>query len=317
MRKVLKNIYTQSKHHAYQNGVPTLFVVIDYLLSKIIHGFSGEDYFVNSNGYAMSNLQKRDFFTHQRWIKLRKVLNDKSASIILDDKVKTLKYFEPYVNHRFFYPKEHTFAEFEQFVSGCPRLLSKPLSEEGGKGINLYSSGTNLDAFKYLCDNELYLEELIEQHPEMNLNNASVNTVRVYSIVDAKGDVHILKAVLRAGIGNNLVDNFHSGGVIYPINVEKGLVESYGVCRKGNNEIVIHPGTDKIMLGFQIPHWHMLVETVINMAKKIPSIRYVGWDIVITPDGVDFIEANESADHALFSRIGNERLFYKKLKSMV
>ena len=53
------------------------------------------------------------------------------------------------------------------------------------------------------------------------------------------------------------------------------------------------------------------------MAESLPQVRYIGWDMVITPEGVDMIEANDTADHALFGRIGCERLFLKKLKSLV
>ena len=151
----------------------------------------------------------------------------------------------------------------------------------------------------------------------MSFCNTSVNTVRVYSVLDRKGKAHILKAVLRAGVGDSVVDNFHSGGVIYPVNVEHGFIESYGERRVEKEGVFIHPGTDIVMLGFKIPHWELMKETVRKMAESLPQIRYIGWDMVITPDGVDLIEANDNADHALFGRIGCEKLFLNQLKSLV
>lgn len=161
------------------------------------------------------------------------------------------------------------------------------------------------------------LEECIRQHPKMNLNNASVNTIRVYSVLDKEGKAHILKAILRAGVGDSVVDNYCSGGVIYPINVEYGFVEGSGERHADKKEWMIHPGTDIVMLGFTIPHWDLMKETVRKMAESLPQIRYIGWDMVITPDGVDLIEANDNAHHGFWGRVGSERLFLEKLKSFV
>lgn len=80
---------------------------------------------------------------------------------------------------------------------------------------------------------------------------------------------------------------------------------------------MIHPGTDIVMLGFVIPHWDLMKETVCKMAESLPQIRYIGWDMVITPDGVDVIEANENAHHGFWERVGNERFFLKKIQSFV
>ena len=68
--------------------------------------------------------------------------------------------------------------------------------------------------YNELKTNGFLLEECILQHPSMSFNNTSVNTIRVYSVLDKQGKAHILKVVLRAGVGDSVVDNFHSGGVI-------------------------------------------------------------------------------------------------------
>lgn len=101
----------------------------------------------------------------------------------------------------------------------------------------------------------------------MSFNNSSVNTIRIYSVLDNKGNVHILKAVLRVGVGESIVDNFHSGGVIYPINIEHGFIESKGQIRAQKDGVFVHPGTDKIMLGLVIPHWDMAKETIKKWQK--------------------------------------------------
>lgn len=314
---MIRKVYSQCKEHAKFYGVCPFSALYDYLHARLCYGFCGEDYFLNTPGYAMKNFQKKDFFSHTEWLKIRKKFNDKRYTYILQNKVETLKYFCKFINHGWCYPKEQSEEQFNKFVSQYKRILCKPISDEGGNGIRLYQSNCNMMGYNELKTNNLLLEECIVQHPSMSFNNTSVNTIRVYSVLDKQGKAHILKAVLRAGVGDSVVDNFHSGGVIYPVNIEHGFIEASGVRRMDRKKVSIHPGTDIIMLGFAIPHWNQLIETVKLMAESLPQVRYIGWDMVITPEGVDMIEANDNADHALFGRIGCERLFLKKLKSLV
>ena len=314
---MLKSTYKKCKEHALKYNVSTISVFIDYLHARLSYGFCGEDYFLNTAGFAMKNFQKKEYLSHKEWIKIRKYFNNDEFTHILNNKVETLKYFRGFINHEWCYPSEHSQKYFDSFVNKHSRIIIKPTQDEGGKGIELYQKPKNLRGYNELRSNDYLMEECIKQHPAMNFNNASVNTIRVYSVLDKYGKAHILKAVLRAGVGESVVDNFHSGGVIYPVNVEHGFIESFGERRSEKKGIFIHPGTDIIMLGFSIPHWDILKDTVKKMAESIPQVRYIGWDMVITPDGVDLIEANDNADHALFGRIGCDKLFLKQLKSLV
>lgn len=89
-----------------------------------------------------------------------------------------------------------------------------------GHGIHI------IDAFypKYL-GGDYIMEEMIQQHPEMCFNNKSVNIIRVYTVLDAKGEPHIIKALLRAGCGESIVDNVHaSGGRLYSVDDNTGVI---------------------------------------------------------------------------------------------
>lgn len=314
---MIREVYAKCKKHAQKYKVCTLSVLWDYLHARFFYGFCGEDYFLNTTGYAMKNFQKKQFFSHKEWLKIRKRFNDEKFTYILNNKVETLKYFGKFINHDWCYPREHNEEQFNQFIEKNEWIICKPISEEGGKGIGLFHQSNDFFKYNELKENNYLLEECIKSHPAMNFKNTSVNTVRVYSVLDRSGKAHILKAVLRAGVGDSVVDNFHSGGVIYPVNVEHGFIESYGERRTEKKGVFIHPETDIIMLGFVIPHWELMKETVKRMAESLPQVRYIGWDMCITPNGVDLIEANDNADHALWGRIGCERLFLKKLISLV
>lgn len=316
---MIRVIYGKCREHAKQYNVSIFSVLFDYLHARLFYGFCGEDYFLNTTGFALKNFQKKQFFSHKKWETIRKDFNDVNFAYILNNKVETLKYFSKFIHHGWCYPKEHSNEQFNQFCDKYHRIICKPITEEGGKGIELYHRPENANGGGYntLKTRGLLLEEYVEQHPKMRFNNSSVNTIRVYSVLDRQGEAHILKAILRAGVGDSVVDNFHSGGVIYPVNVESGFIESCGERRATKEGVFIHPGSDIVMLGFVIPHWELLKDTVKRMAESLPQVRYIGWDMVITSEGVDLIEANENADHALFGRIGCNRFIFKQLKELV
>lgn len=310
----INEIYKHCQEHALFYRVSKFKVLYDYLYARFFYGFCSEDYFTNTPGYAMKNFQKRDFFSYRKWYKIMALFNNPNYVYLLDNKVEFLKYFSEYISHSFCSPKDISFNQFKEYVTKNHALLVKPINSNQGAGIYRYEPSDNLeeDYHKFIEKNE-FLEEMIIQHTKMNLGAHCVNTVRVYTILDASGKAHILKAVLRVGAKNSIVDNYHAGGVIYPINIDGGFVESYGVSRVYGKPIFFQPETELLMLGFKIPNFDILKNKILHAAEKIPHVRYIGWDVAITETGIDIIEANSDADHALFGVIGLETLFYERI----
>lgn len=72
------------------------------------------------------------------------------------------------------------------------------------------------------------------------------------------------------------------------------------------------------MIGYKIPSWGKILTLVRDAHIMLKNVRYIGWDIVVLENGdVDIIEANSNADHALFSRVGYDKLFYDKIKALL
>lgn len=213
MKKEIRNLYDKCQSQASEYQVSTLRVLIDYLYARFSYGFCGEDYFVNTSGYAMKNFQKKDFFSHKRWLKIMKLFNQPEYVYLLSNKIDFLKYISSYINHAFLNPSEVSLEEFVAFVQSHPRLLVKPINDNQGHGIHEYvPSGDWKNDYQALIDHHCFVEEFIVQHAAMKLGGSAVNTVRVYTILDASGKAHILKVILRVGVNGSLVDNYHSGG---------------------------------------------------------------------------------------------------------
>ena len=140
----------------------------------------------------------------------------------------------------------------------------------------------------------------------------SVNTIRVNSLLDKEGNVHLFKAVLRVGIGDSVVDNYNAGGVEYPIDIETGIISSLGF-HDNKLQCIYHPLSDKIMPGFNIPYWDKVVFCITEASKQLPLCRFVGWDIAITKDGVELIEGNHNPGYVSMEYFG-EIGWYGNLK---
>lgn len=310
-----ENIWKRIDEYADDLRVCRLSVLLDLLLSRIFCGFTSDDYFMNTGGYAYSFFQKKKVFSYQRRVEITDNINNPKDIHLIEDKSCFFSHFSSLIKRKWCYPKEVSFENFKYFVQSCPKILCKPVDGKMGRGVCLYSCSNNLfNDYKRFVEDNVLLEELIEQDDRMIFNNLSVNTIRIYTILDKNMIPHVLKAVLRVGVGRTLTDNYHTGGVIYPINIEAGFIESFGYRRGQNERIYVHPETDTLMIGFTIPNWSEVISTVKQAATMVPSIRYIGWDIAVTKSGVDIIEGNADADHALFERIGNTKLFWPAIK---
>lgn len=92
------------------------------------------------------------------------------------------------------------------------------------------------------------------------------------------------------------MDNWGSGGVGYPVDIETGIVYAPGVDKRGKKHIY-HPGTDVIMPGFAIPRFKEAIELSKQVVRKDMKVVYAGHDIAILPDRLELIEVNFPGGH--------------------
>ena len=204
-----------------------------------------------------------------------------------------------------------TLSDFIKFLSKHKSFIVKPKNLLQGQGIYVYqfSDTENIDnLYNIFKKDNVLIEEVIVQHELMKFNNTSVNTIRVMSVLDHDGVCHILKTVLRAGVGNSVVDNYCAGGCIYAVNEEFGYVETRGRNKLGE-EFIVHPNSEIQMLGYSIPHWEKLIKMINHAHTCLPQCRFIGWDVAITQDGVELVEGNHNPDYELYEFIGKSELW--------
>lgn len=294
-----------------------LFFFMDSAYCYLIHGSSPRDY-INFEFYKINNIERSTFLTMRKTHKVEKIYNDITYGNIFNNKYNFNKSFEKYIKRDWVYMPETSYEKFKDFISEKNQVLVKPLSSSSGKGIYLIDTLENKpeDIYNEIMDKDYLVEEFIVQHMDlMRLNPTTVNTIRVYTLIDEKGTPEIIQSVLRVGGAQSVVDNFHNGGVAYPIDTDNGVIYKPGVDIKGNCH-KIHPSSGIFMVGFKVPNWEDLKDFVLNASKEYTKSRYIAWDVAVLNDGFEFVEGNYKGDPGVLQavdKIGKAHLF-KELK---
>lgn len=156
---------------------------------------------------------------------------------------------------------------------------------------------------------DIVIQRKLTQHPDCaKLNNSSVNSVRIYSLLRKDGSVKIYSSVLRMGVGNTKVDNYGSGGISCGITPD-GTLKKYAYNKVGAR-VDKHPYTGVVFEGYKIPSYDKAVELVKEAHLAIPHFRSVSWDVAINEEGSPvLIEANLSRGSIDLLQLSNGPLF--------
>lgn len=288
---------------------------LDFLGAFIRHGCLIDQY-VDGRFYTFKNYYRKRVITQRRLEKIIKTANAPESIHLLENKAHFNKYFSKWVRRDWLLSEAMSFEEFKSLCLKCRCLFVKPLDAYEGKGVQCLKSPSDengiRDLYKKFKRGRLIIEQRVEQHHGLIFGNYSVNTVRINTILDKNGEVHFFKPVLRVGIGDAVVDNYNAGGVEYAVDLESGIIFMPGYY-KGSLCKIFHPETTIRMVGYQLPLWKDVLSNVAEAARLIPNCRYVGWDVAITPEGIELIEGNHNPGYVCMEYFG-ETGWYKKLK---
>ena len=225
-----------------------------------------------------------------------KRMNPDSNRELFDDKEKSYSLFKSYYKRELKrFTENDTEEEFVAFTERHPKFIIKPLISSQGRGIEILDF-TQLDqriplsALLKKYHGTSSAEELIVQRKELaSLHPESLNTVRMATI-QYDNHAEVIHAFLRAGRGVSVVDNAGSGGIICAVDLSTGKVTA--ACDESGKFYTIHPDSGIDLIGFEIPNWKQAKEFAEELARVIPTQRYVGWDIAFTDDGFVMVEGN-------------------------
>lgn len=238
-------------------------------------------------------------------------MNDTDDIKYLEQKDLFNKKFHKFVHRRWLASKDMTMETFAELCGEW--LIVKPLNGLEGKGIYMIDP-SELDTkskvekqYGILKGENVIIEKLIHQHPRMVFGNQSVNTLRVITVKKSdSNEVTVIKAVLRAGVGSSVVDNYHQGGCCYEVDLKSGRICSLGLSAQ-TKQVLFHPGTDVCMLGYEIPNWQEVLDGVREAHLVLPSCRYISWDVAVTEKGIELKEGNHNGDYDMLEFVGSNK----------
>ena len=189
------------------------------------------------------------------------------------------------------------------------KLVIKPVVGGKGEGVRIISYTNNIikinntiadhDAFIKLIedlDNYIVCEFVEQDEYARSLFADTTNTIRMFFYRNPEsGKICLYGATQRMGGFNTKgLDNFSSGGAIAEIDIETGIIGNVvSIDKKWNKSLSdIHPDSGIKVKGIKIPNWTDIKEDITRKLNDIPSIQYVGLDIVIADNWYYVIEGN-------------------------
>ena len=270
-------------------------IKFDYWLCWILLGAEPDDYFIFEffrKGWRWRN----HHITKQRLNFIDPIFNDQENVVFISNKEKFYTNWDAYLKRKWCIPQNVTLEEFQSLFSGISRILVKPTSLYGGKGIYAEDiDSTNLRSIYdqlHNSEEEIVVEEFVQQKGFLHdIYPTSLNTLRVCTICVTQ-QPEVCFAFFRTGCGGSIVDNVSSGGIDFPINIATGQIGvGHGTTNNGYRK---HPDTGVEVDGQYIPDWQKIKEFACEAHRLAPdNLRLIGWDVCWNDGELSLIEGND------------------------
>lgn len=266
----------------------------------LLHGTFYEEY--DLYGFASkSEAERREYLTDAERNRICRRVNSRKGERIVASKWLT------YLQWKEFYHRKVWLIDSEQGIRqllhdrpDAQQLVLKPTNQCGGRGVRLLTAADPEALQQQLSQTllpkegnhaPLLVEERIVQDEHLaQWNGDSVNTIRMNTF-NLRGSVSLFTAFIRTGRKGSFVDNGIQGGLFASIDTDTGLIFTDGYDERGHR-FPSHPDSGIPYRGQQIPRWQELVTLTKEIALRLPSMTYIGWDMALTPAGWEPVEAN-------------------------
>lgn len=265
--------------------------------------------------YKKSHAEKSAYLTCRNRLLYFYHLNDKKDAHYLNNK------YEAYLEFKDYYKRDvllvtldTDYATFSDFADKHSEFVVKPLSLGLATGVHKVSvpdPSQKQAVFDALLDEikeyrtrysvgyadrlgdepTAILEEIIDQDESLaKIHPASVNGIRC-TTVNVDGKVHLLHPWFKIGANGGFITSAAIGTFDAGIDAKTGVVDTFGFNEKGEG-FEYHPTTGVKIPGYVIPKWDELLELLQVIGTHFPTIRYIGWDMVLTKKGWCIMEGN-------------------------
>ncbi len=211
-------------------------------------------------------------------------------------------------------PENHL---IKSFFGNSDTIVFKIDNSMQGKGVYLFDR-SSFDTQKIKRLGNGVFQDFIEQHPFFSqLMPSSVATIRLTTYYQNNGDISIRAGFLRLGRMAEQSIKW-SSNIIIPIDLKTGQLSDHGYY-PNLISITEHPDTQIAFSGLRVPFIDKCCTTAIELHRKVPFDRCIGWDMVTDKynnvkvmewngDHTD-IKIHEATQGPCFSDLGWENLW--------
>ena len=290
------------------------------------NGFLSESYFI----YSLKDNDYKNYLSDYARFKKTAKING-YYSIMLHDKLyftKILRDFKDYLPEVYGLIKDKcitlfgesasiSIGRFADFCKEKGSVVLKPLIGAEGEGVfvittngeKIIINGEVVSYEKYLSivanlENYLITEFIYQHKYSSEIFPHTANTIRILTMCDDdNNELFIAAAIHRFGSMKSIpVDNWARGGYSCPISLDTGALGK-AVSYPSSGKLCFesrHPETGNQIENVIVPRWKMIKHKTTEMAKTLPFIPYIGWDIVVTRERFKVIEGNSCTGVNLF-----------------
>ncbi|MFD5214935.1 sugar-transfer associated ATP-grasp domain-containing protein [Microbacterium sp. NPDC058345] len=289
------SVLTRAREVHEQHGKAVPAVVADMLWSAAFKNVGFQDY-VDYDFAMLTAAERATYMTHPVSNQLSQKYDAEAYRHLFQDKLAFNRTFDAFLRREWMQVEDGNAAELEAFARRHGTLITKTPMGQAGTGVKRYHAAdvTDWQGFhrELLQRGELLVEQVIVQHDDLSaVCPGTVNTTRVTAFFDGER-AHVLAVAQKFGRGA-VSDQMTYGG-FYTMLDEKGHARSAGYDSHGHVH-QHHPDSGFPIADFQLPMFDELVAFIDQVARVVPQIQYVGWDIVITPEGPVLVEGNWGA----------------------
>lgn len=272
--------------------------------------------------YNLNAHQRNTYVTYGISKKMIKKFNDQNDIDFFENKLKFAQSFNDEFKRGYLNVSDMNFEEFSDFVAGNDKFICKPIGGSQGSNIRVFHIDRDIqiiyEEIKKDFGDGYMIEEWIAQHKVLSdVYPNAVNCLRIITVYDGF-KVHYLTGGVTFSLDSEIA-NGSQPSIVAPVNFETGIIDKPATTF-GSELYEKHPKTNVQILGLQLPYWDEIKAMLENACRKVATVRYIGWDIAITPDGPVLIEGNTTPGYKYYqipkhmeNGIGNKEKYVRYL----
>ncbi|SDO76444.1 Sugar-transfer associated ATP-grasp [Microbacterium sp. ru370.1] len=289
------SVVERAKEASAQHGKSLPLVVADMLFQAGVKNVGFQDY-IDYDFAILTPAERATYMTHPVSNQISQKYDHPDYRGLFQDKVEFDRTFSDFLRREWMVVDADNADELRAFTERLGTIVTKEPVGQAGTGVHRYHAAEVEDWTQFhrglLERGEILVEEVIRQHDDLAaVCPGTVNTTRVTAFFDGE-KTHVLAMAQKFGRGA-VSDQMTFGG-FYTMLDENGRALGAGYDSHGHVH-ELHPDSGVRIADFQLPMIDEVKAFVDQVARVVPQVQYVGWDIVVGPDGPVLVEGNWGA----------------------